>query len=608
MRSNATPHTEDWFRELGRRNPERAAQVWQYTRGPVGLECCSRCGSGSRTENYTIVQNAAYPVPTLRLCEECREDVEYRGLVRGPHPLPPAPRSPVWLKRGKAALRGYAVPAPKVTEVPAAKPETAASAAAPETPKRKRGPMFNQYPGYCSSCQKTVPKGHGRLYIRREPAPAEMPAGSVSRKVSWEIDCKPRHALHTGGPRSILVLRTAARKAIGQYLLFGFASLRIPGEPEYEFAFYGPDLSEPEVARLRAYVATRARGVELKTLDEFLTLFHDVVWEAEGLFCRWGLASDLARMSWRWGSPKSKFYHNGFTLNLFRFRDQTGKVRPDSKRFTINVKSNESATLIRLCHPDDSNKPKDFRGHPIELSDLATALSGDRRTPREVSLLFGASTGPAEFEIQVLNEVTDESIARLHAETRALVKLSDKLLEEYNRHRFQIPVTKLHTAARIPKEYLTEAGITPPSQRQEATKQDRLNFGRFANTIHGGNLGVGVRQLYCPVLVYDFTNAYAWSFILQDLKRFLYAERINLVEGRVDEITRLIDQITHNTKLLLEPETWNIWPQSWNSCQTERYCLSASAINPASCTQLSARGELKTESQCGSLWRMLSLR
>jgi hypothetical protein len=92
--------------------------------------------------------------------------------------------------------------------------------------------------------------------------------------------------------------------------------------------------------------------------------------------------------------------------------------------------------------------------------------------------------------------------------------LADKLIEEFNRHSFDIPVT----AARIPKEYMREAGIIPPAKRQ---KLDLEKCGIFASTGHGGDAVVTVRDMYCPVKAYDFTKAYATSFSLQGLDRFL---------------------------------------------------------------------------------------
>jgi hypothetical protein len=133
-------------------------------------------------------------------------------------------------------------------------------------------------------------------------------------------------------------------------------------------------------------------------------------------------------------------------------------------------------------------------------------------------------------------------------------ELATKLLEEYDRHPIQLPVTQAFSPASLGKAYLRAMGIAPILHRQADFPPAFL--GHAQSAFFGGRTSARIRKVAVPVVYTDFLSMYPTVNTLMGLWRFVIARNIGVVNHCATEIIELLEQVQRKPETCFDKATW----------------------------------------------------
>lgn len=380
---------------------------------------------------------------------------------------------------------------------------------------------------------------------------------------------------HWRCPDAILVFDTETRTDDSQRLTFGSYRFLVAGVCQQEGLFYADDLPAMELAILKRYVAThRADVVEgnrrlcLLNLAEFLDRFYRAAYKSRCLLVGFNLPFDLSRIAGDVAPARGRFA-GGFSLGLWFYRDNAGRKRRHQNRPRIGIKQIDGKRALKgftgLSNPDKSDlipegsetgKPEDgykFRGHFLDLRTLAFALTDQSYSLESACEAFRVAHG--KLSTARHGAVTEEYIDYNRRDVLATGELAENILEEYNKHRLSLQVTKAYSPASIGKAYLREMRIEPIIlKRQRSFPRQYLGYAQSA--FFGGRTSAHIRKIPIPVVYTDFLSMYPTVNSLMQLWRLVIAHEIRIVEHCENNILGLLNRIMSNPTELFNPATW----------------------------------------------------
>jgi hypothetical protein len=372
-------------------------------------------------------------------------------------------------------------------------------------------------------------------------------------------------------PRAMFLFDTETRTDASQRLTFGSYRFFVDNELREEGLFYADDLPAKDRKTLEKYVAAQnSRGTRLLLLTrrEFLKKLYKAVYKSRALLVGFNLPFDLSRIAFTSRPARGRFA-GGFSLAIWSYI-KSGVERPSTRRPSIGIKHIDSKRALKgftaRFGPDDSDlipensvtgrpeKGYKFRGHMLDLRTLAFAL-----TDRAYSLDSACRAFDVEHGKQHVTRhgiVTKKYIDYNRRDVLATSELAIKLLAEYAKHPINLQPTKAFSPASIGKAYLRAMGIDPILERQPDFPAAYLGFAQTA--FFGGRTSAHIRKVPVPVTYVDFLSMYPTVNGLMDLRRFLIAREVRVVEHCQAEIKRFLGTLT--AEKLFSPKTWKRLP------------------------------------------------
>ena len=402
---------------------------------------------------------------------------------------------------------------------------------------------------------KTVP-----LPIAIRVFPALKPAAArISKNKVWRQ------------PRAMLVFDTETRTDASQRLTFGSYRFLVNDQLREEGLFYADDSPHKDRKTLEQYVAAHNRGggrLLLLSRREFLKKFYKAVYKGRALLVGFNLPFDLSRIAFAARTARGRFA-GGFSVALWSYK-KGGIERADPHRPSIGIKHIDSkralkgftarygADLSDLI-PEDSatGEPEmgyKFRGHMLDLRTLAFALTDRSYSLESACRAFGVEHG--KQHVAKHGVVTKNYIDYNRRDVLATSELAVKLLAEYAKHPINLQPTKAYSPASIGKAYLRAMGIGPILERQPDFPAAYLGFAQTA--FFGGRTSAHIRKTPVPVVYVDFLSMYPTVNGLMDLRRFLVAQKVRVVEHCNVEIEKFLRTLT--PEKLFRPDAWKRLP------------------------------------------------
>lgn len=325
----------------------------------------------------------------------------------------------------------------------------------------------------------------------------------------------------------VLVFDTETTTDFTQRLLFGFFRLYSSHELEVEGVIVAEDLNSTDLLAVRAFASEHT--LELYTRQRFVDeIFFQEVYRIGTLCVGFNLPFDLSRIAIDVG------YGRGKNRRKFRLQLSTHQWNPHLR---IESASARAAFIGFAPKGEKRTEPWEkpfFSGRFVDLSTLVGAFTGERSTLRRACQIF--ETMDQKSNVDEFGIVTREALEYGRQDVLVTWQLYEKLLGEYLEHGFAslsnereqpesaLPITKIYSAASIAKQYLRLMGYLPLLAKQPNFSGKLL--GSACASYFGGRAEVRVRRSDVPVTVLDFTSMYPTVFILQNLQRFLNAEKI----------------------------------------------------------------------------------
>ncbi len=204
-------------------------------------------------------------------------------------------------------------------------------------------------------------------------------------------------------------------------------------------------------------------------------------------------------------TPVKRKHRQSFRLKL-SFRVDLPDVR-------IRVEFPSRAAFIRFAPKmklDEWERPF-FQGRFLDLSTLASALTGEKLTLRRAAFSF--KTTHKKSKVDSLGEITPETLDYGRNDVLVTSELFEKLREEYLKYSFatldnerkraagKVPITELYSTASIAKALLRLMGFGPSLQRFRADDAEVLGWAMSAYSAGGPRCGRAARTLRFASLI-----------------------------------------------------------------------------------------------------------
>lgn len=347
-------------------------------------------------------------------------------------------------------------------------------------------------------------------------------------------------------PDRILVFDTETTTDEYQNLLFGSFKIYDHGKLVYQGLFYGENVKKKELDILREYA--KKHDIPLYPVGKFVDcVFLPEVYELKTLCIGFNLPFDLSRLAIHFSN--SRKIKGGFSLQLSKNPKYPRLIikHLDSKRaffqFTNTISFKKGNNRKR------KGKSNKFRGNFLDLRTLAFALTNEKHSLESACELFNAEKKKVHAEEH--GKITPEYIKYNINDVEATYGLYLKLMEEYKKYGLDIPPTKIYSPASIGKAYLNMMGIKSFSEKNPDFPNEILGY--VMTTYYGGRSEVRIRKQPVKIALIDFLSMYPTMCILQNLWKFVIAEKIEWYDD-TENIKDFVDNATIET--FSNPENW----------------------------------------------------
>ena len=338
----------------------------------------------------------------------------------------------------------------------------------------------------------------------------------------------------------------------GQGLRIGAYQLRRRARLHEQGLLYEPAaLTDAEIQTLAIFAA--AEGLVVRTREEFVDdVFLRTVWDRRGLIIGHNLPFDLSRISIanRPAQSRDPSMRGGFSLTLSR----------DPTRSHVQIKRiNAGGAFIRLTIPSgispekrnqgNGGRTKNHHGYFLDTATLGGALLGGRPSLRRLCELLQTKTQKSEGDHG--KEITPEYLSYMRTDVQATYEASDALRGRYGTYGLPKQAWEIYSEAGIGKAHLQKIGLTP--FRSLNDWPDSV-FATVMETYHGGRTECAIRRTAVPGVYVDFRSQYPTAYCLQDLHRYLIAERVDWRDEDPSGVQAVLDAIAVGD--VLDRELW----------------------------------------------------
>ena len=328
----------------------------------------------------------------------------------------------------------------------------------------------------------------------------------------------------------------------GQGLRVGAYQLRRRTRLQEEGLFYEPAaLTDVEIQTLHIFAA--AEGLVVRTREEFVEeVFLRTAWDRRGLIIGHNLPFDLSRISVanRPAQSRDPSMRGGFSLTLSR----------DATRSHIQIKRiNAGGAFIRLTIPSgispekrnqgNGGKSRNHHGYFLDTATLGGALLGGRPSLKRLGELLDTETQKAEGHHG--QELDAEYLSYLRSDVHVTYECCVALRARYDAYNLPKQAWEIYSEAGIGKAHLQKIGLAP--FRSLNHWPDPI-YATVLETYHGGRTESAIRRTAVPGVYVDFTSQYPTAYCLQDLDRYLIAERVDWRDEHPSGVQALLDAIT----------------------------------------------------------------
>jgi hypothetical protein len=373
--------------------------------------------------------------------------------------------------------------------------------------------------------------------------PTEVPVAVRAWTTHGKRKKRPGAGGYDHGPSAwSLTFDTETTLDPGQALRVGAYQLRRRARLHEEGIFYEPAaLTDTEIKTLRLYAA--AEGIVVRTREEFAgDVFLRTACDRRGLIIGHNLPFDLSRISIanRPAQSRDPSMRGGFTLTLSR----------DPTRSHIQVKRiNAGGAFIRLTIPsgispekrnqNHGGRTKNHHGYFLDTATLGGALLGGRPSLKLLGKLLQTETRKGEGDHG--KKITPEYLGYMRIDVQATCEASDALRKRYDTYGLPKQAWEIYSEAGIGKAHLQKIGLTPFRSLNDWS--DPI-LAAVMETYHGGCTGCAIRRTAVPGVYVDFTSQYPTAYCLEDLHRYLIAERVDWRYEDPSMVQALLDDIT----------------------------------------------------------------
>lgn len=259
----------------------------------------------------------------------------------------------------------------------------------------------------------------------------------------------------------VLVFDTETTTDFALRLQFGVFHLYVDGLLEREGIFYGDSSSDRELEIIRSY--GERHGIPIYSRSEFVEkVFFHYVYGLGALCVGFNLPFDLSRIAIRAGIGRGQ--------NRRKFRLTLTTKTLTYSALHIEAISGRAAFIgfAKRNNLADWEKPY-FKGRFLDLSTLATALTGERFSLKGAAIEF--KTEHEKSKTSTLGNVTPETIKYGRNDVLVTWELFEKLRAEYAMYPFATmanersqpihskPITRIYSTASVAKATLVMMGF-----------------------------------------------------------------------------------------------------------------------------------------------------
>ena len=330
-------------------------------------------------------------------------------------------------------------------------------------------------------------------------------------------------------------------------MTFGYFAIYDNDREDTSGIFYDPNITDSkEKAILENY--SIEKNIDLYTLDEFRVLFLHEIFDLQTLCIGFNLPFDITRIALRATAGKNA-NQGGFSL-----------VMSESKQYPRLIINHVSSVLSFINWGSTVDPQKKYRlkyneayfkGHFLDLRMSVHALTDEKHTLESACKAYDT-----EFKKQTTEgygKVTAEHIDYCIADVNATYSLYNKVRQEFETYKLDIPITKAYTPASIGKEFLKKIGVQPFTvNNPESTFPNEL-IGNIMSGYFGGRTECKIRKTPTKVDLLDYLSMYPTVCTLQNLWQFVIAEKIDYADA-TDEIRKFVDTFT--LKDLQDKQNW----------------------------------------------------
>ena len=343
----------------------------------------------------------------------------------------------------------------------------------------------------------------------------------------------------------VMTLNVEAADNQDQKLRFGSAAVWI-NEKRYRIClFYDETLDGRKIQLVKEFGEKLQQQKEcivtVLSKTEFVTqVFYPYVYEARAKLVGFDLPYQISRLATSWG--RARKVQNAFSMKL---------VEDNPRLPAIRVKSIDSnSAMIQFVPPlrkksEKKSMPvsKVYRGYFVDVKTLAYVTTNNSYDGmNNVAKTFGVDV--QHFKDTMQNNV--QSVLALH---ETYCKIADVLENTFLVRPNEI--NRLYSPASIGKLYLERLNIKPFLEKNPEFSKEVLGY--LMTAYYGGRVETRIRKTPVNITCLDFTAMYPTMFCLQDMYRFLTAEKIETIDV-TQETQKFLDEITFED--IAKQETW----------------------------------------------------
>jgi hypothetical protein len=326
----------------------------------------------------------------------------------------------------------------------------------------------------------------------------------------------------------VFVFDTETTIDTAQDFLFGSCGIWKNGKFKEIILFHG-NLPESKLNVLKEYATKHKKA--LLTKDEFIRLFYTYVLRERAVCVGFNLPFDLSRIANYFGNSKTK---DAFSLKL------TDNIF--YPRVVIKHRDSKSS-FIGFTKPYSHNRDKKtvYGGTFVDLRTLTFALTNESHTLESACELFNVPH--KKIKVEEHGKITPEYIDYNIGDILATYDLYVALKKNFETYGLDKPLNMLWSPATIGKEYFKEMGIKQFGNQNPNFPKDMLGY--IMSTYFGGRAEVHIRKKPVRITYLDFTSMYPSVLELQQLSKFMVADKIKIVEDK--NFQKFLESVTLET-------------------------------------------------------------